>query len=296
MCGESAVEFRPFPDAARVPCTYGGGMTRLQTAVEPTVDTASVLATIVCGVDGSPEATEAVRQAALLAPAEGHLALLGVIHAGVVESVASVMPAVTTEPERLLRRRAWEALDEASRDVPGRIEVTTTLRTGPAAALLEVQAEQLGADAIAVGSHGRGRLTAALLGSVTAHVIHDSTRSVLVARSVPVATFPRAIVVGVDESPPSLRALAVSRVLSRRTGATLHAVHVRHGSPLPPALQALDLEHVRISVTPVDALIERASEADLLVVGSGGKRGLRALGSVSEALAHRATGSVLIVR
>lgn len=271
-------------------------MTELKTAVEPTVDTATVFATIVCGVDGSAEAAEAVRQAAILAPAEGHLALLGVIHTGVVESVASVMPAVTTEPERLLRRRAWEALDDVSRDVPGKIEVTTTLRTGPAAALLEVQALQIGADTIAVGSHGRGRLSGKLLGSVAAHVIHDAKRSVLVARSAPVATFPRTIVVGVDEFAPGLRALAVGRELSRRTGAKLRAVHIRHGSPLPPALQGLDLEHVRMSITPVEALIERASAEDLLVVGSGGKRGLRALGSVSEAVAHRAAGSVLIVR
>ena len=47
------------------------------------------------------------------------------------------MPALTAEPERQLRKHAWAALADAAHDVPSGIEVTTTLRTGPAAALLE---------------------------------------------------------------------------------------------------------------------------------------------------------------
>ena len=53
------------------------------------------------------------------------------IHAGLVESVASVMPALTAEPERQLRKQSWAALADAAHDVPTGIEVTTTLRTGP---------------------------------------------------------------------------------------------------------------------------------------------------------------------
>ena len=47
---------------------------------------------------------------------------------------------------------------------------------------------------------------------------------------------------------------------------------------------------------PVDALVAAAADADLLVVGSRGLHGLRALGSVSERVAHRAGCSVLVVR
>ena len=46
---------------------------------------------------------------------------------------------------------------------------------------------------------------------------------------------------------------------------------------------------------PVPALVERSREADLVVVGSRGLHGLRALGSVSERVAHRADCSVLVV-
>ena len=44
-------------------------------------------------------------------------------------------------------------------------------------------------------------------------------------------------------------------------------------------------------------VLEVASEtADLIVVGSRGLRGLRALGSLSERIAHEARCSVLVVR
>jgi nucleotide-binding universal stress UspA family protein len=45
----------------------------------------------------------------------------------------------------------------------------------------------------------------------------------------------------------------------------------------------------------VAALLERAREAALVVVGSRSLHGLRALGSVSERVAHRASCSVLVV-
>jgi nucleotide-binding universal stress UspA family protein len=252
-------------------------MSDLHTIQVPEVDSASVLATIVCGVDGSAEAAEATRQAALLAAPAGRIELVGVIHAGLVESVASAMPAKTAEPERRLRREAWNALDRASRDIRSGIDVTTTLRTGPAAVILETEAGRLNAELIAVGSHGHGRLAGRLLGSVATRLAHEAACSVLIARGVPSRPFPRSIIVGVDDSQPSLNALAIARVLSRRTGAPLDPVHVLDSSPST-------------------ALIERAEADDLIIVGSRGMRGLRSLGSVSEGVAHRAPCSVLIVR
>jgi len=47
---------------------------------------------------------------------------------------------------------------------------------------------------------------------------------------------------------------------------------------------------------PVAALVAAAADGDLLVVGSRGLHGLKALGSVSEQVAHQAGSSVLIVR
>ena len=47
---------------------------------------------------------------------------------------------------------------------------------------------------------------------------------------------------------------------------------------------------------PLDALLAVSQECDVVVVGSRGLHGMAALGSVSERLAHRAHGSVLVVR
>ena len=164
---------------------YPRDMTELQPDSRPGGRIGVDLATFVCGIDGSHEAAEAVRQAAVLAAPGARIELVGVIHAGLVESVASVMPARTPEPERQLRKQAWAALEDALTRPARQIEVTTTLRTGPAAALLEVEARRLGADMIAVGSHGQGRLAGKLLGSVATRVVHDARRSILIARRAP---------------------------------------------------------------------------------------------------------------
>jgi nucleotide-binding universal stress UspA family protein len=46
----------------------------------------------------------------------------------------------------------------------------------------------------------------------------------------------------------------------------------------------------------VQALVSAAADADLVVVGSRGLHGLKALGSVSERVAHRVHYSTLVVR
>ena len=47
---------------------------------------------------------------------------------------------------------------------------------------------------------------------------------------------------------------------------------------------------------PVDELAVLSEFADLVVVGSRGLKGLTALGSVSERVAHQASSPVLVVR
>jgi nucleotide-binding universal stress UspA family protein len=62
------------------------------------------------------------------------------------------------------------------------------------------------------------------------------------------------------------------------------------------AVQELGPDLVVDPGRPVETLTELSKEADLLVVGSRGLHGLRALGSVSERVAHHAQCSVLVVR
>lgn len=77
--------------------------------------------------------------------------------------------------------RAMEALADQLRNRG--IETTSSLVAGPAVDTILAQAERLGADLIVMGSHGRGALYRALVGSVSEGVLRRSTTPVLVIPS-----------------------------------------------------------------------------------------------------------------
>jgi nucleotide-binding universal stress UspA family protein len=234
----------------------------------------------VCGIDGSPEAVEAARQAALLVPADGHLLLVGAVAADAARTAAEA------------------DLGAARAAVVDGVSIGVAVRVGEAAEMLERESLHIRADAIAVGSHGGGRAGGMLLGSVATRVIHSAPCSVLVARAGG-ADFPRHVVVGLDGSEAARHALAVGRLLAGRTGAPLRAVHVLDGTlPRGAAQAAVDeeVEEVSASWSAADGLVAQAAPGDLLVLGSRELRGIRSLGSVSEAVAHHAAASVLVVR
>jgi nucleotide-binding universal stress UspA family protein len=113
------------------------------------------------------------------------------------------------------------------------------------------------------------------------------------------ARFPVRVVVGIDGSAESLAALAAAAAIRRRAGGTLVVVTAgREQEPAVAALQGFDAPHDLVPTPdrPVDALVAAAQTADLTVVGSRGLHGARALGSVSERVAFRASSSVLVVR
>ena len=76
-------------------------------------------------------------------------------------------------------------------------------------------------------------------------------------------------------------------------------VAARGAGPLDIDLGALENSDLAVEYTdakPVDALLASSRDADLLIVVSRGLRGLRALGSVSERVAHQAACSLLVLR
>ncbi len=268
-------------------------------------------AVVVCGVDGTREGFEAARQAARLAGAGGHLVLVAVagLYAALAGRWGSEAPRwrMTGESERTvdqcfddLRARARASLEEAARQADG-VAGRVTMRVvagDPDERLLEAVATE-GATLVVVGTHGRGRLSGAALGATTSMVIHDSPVSVLVARPpIDPTGFPARIVVGLDGSEGSRAALREAVRLRTASGGRLVAVTA---SPVVDAADDLagiegPVEVVASADRPVEALVEAAQTADLLVVGSRGLHGARALGSVSERVAHRAPSSVLVVR
>jgi nucleotide-binding universal stress UspA family protein len=166
----------------------------------------------------------------------------------------------------------------------------------PVAVLLK-QAEDEGATLIAIGSHGHRRAAGLLLGSVAARVLRDATCSVLVARAArDVEAWPQTVVAGVDGSVESSAAFEVAQSVADRFGGSVRAVASTKDQLDREATQAVPPEVEEHDAPVVDVLVGASESADLVVVGSRGLHGLKAIGSVSERVAHQAHSSVLVVR
>lgn len=252
---------------------------------------------VVCGVDGSPRAQEAAREAACLAPEGAHMFLVEVVSAS--RAATAVAPGAATVRTTAVLEAAHADLAMPRAVIRHGVAAATTVCVGSPEPMLVNEAVRLEADAIAIGSHGHGRSAGVLLGSVATLLIHRAPCSVLVARATPSQPFPRSIAVGVDGSEHALDALQKGRELARRIGVPLRVLHVLDGGVPRGVLHAdidEEVEELTVTWSVAEGLSAHVSPPDLLIVGSRGLRGIRALGSASEAIAHRAPSSVLIVR
>ena len=202
---------------------------------------------------------------------------------------------------------------------------------GTPQALILQTAEEWMADLIIMGSHGQTSASDVLLGSVTDSVLRHAHCPVLIVR--PGKTM-RRIVAGTDFSDPSLPALKAAADEAVRVGGQFTIVHCLDlvwspaaypamafgGAPFNVSaekmqeLQQIATERLEESLRQLNiagetvvttgsagaSLIDVAKErkADLLVVGTIGRTGLRRalLGSVAETVAREAPCSVLVVR
>lgn len=263
--------------------------TRLR-AGEPPLWLGALFDCIVCGVDGTEGSREAVRQAVRLLPARRLLRLVSVVE-------ESGVPFTPDAADAELNRRyaeAARALADAHALCP---HAGTRVVFGDAGHGLAAEARELDATLVAVGAPRAGRLGGFVLGDVGTHLLHSAPCSVLVARAA-AADFPRSIVVGHDGSSGAAAAARVGEELAARFGARLRILAATGGDPVQIDRLALESRDTLewSDLPPLEALLDAAADADLLVVGSRGLRGLRSLGSVSERVGHLASCSVLVVR
>lgn len=243
----------------------------------------TVFSRVLVGIDGSPESREAARLAAVLT--EGELTLLAVYDT----VTALVATTGTTPPPYLDEDVQREAAEDALRRVQaelGEQPATGKITKGCSWEELIREVEREHDTLIAIG-----------MGSTATKLIHKASCSTLVTRNGG-KEFPRSIVVGVDGSPESAAAFAAARHLAERFGADLWPVVAHGGRGVDKRLTATIVgdRHEGMPDEPVRALVAASADADLLVVGSRGLHGLKALGSVSERVAHQANSPVLIVR
>jgi nucleotide-binding universal stress UspA family protein len=288
---------------------------------------------ILAGLDFGDASLEALRQARALAHAtSGSLAACYVLPA--VHDLAALFPAQSIGvPSGTLADDGptRETLIAHVRVKLG-IELNEVfVERGAAYAELVRRAEQIGADLIAVGSHGRTGLARLMLGSVAERVVRHAHCSVLVARA---AEKTGVVLAATDLSPPSLSAVTAAAATAQRTGARLVLVSVLDWADTAPGAAAALIgvapvqipeevrQQVRASLATMlvdtlartgapgetrvvegeaaNAIVTCAEElgAELVVVGTHGRTGLRrlALGSVAERVVRNASCSVLTVR
>ena len=277
----------------------------------------------IVGYDGSPAATAAIDEGAMLLPQAQvwitHLWSPPFATSGVRErlwatagGVDQLVESIEREGEhearrltdmgvRLARAAGWDAEPLVRRSYGGE---------GLGLARI---AQELAADLILVGSRGLGGARA-VLGSVSDLVVHHAPRPVLVVPH-PLLIAERhalpdgPVLVGWDGSAGSAAALAAATRLFPARDLLAVSVDDRHGRPVatdPPPTAAGRLTHLHVAagdgpparaVATALAGCARGHGAALLVVGSRGRSAAREIlfGSAAMATLHHAHRPVMVV-
>jgi nucleotide-binding universal stress UspA family protein len=254
-----------------------------------------LLERVVVGIDGTEWGDEALRQTLVLAPADG-----SAVHA---VTALDTRPAAWTGFEiahwqKLLEQEAEEARAGAETILANRHGSSAQVERGKPVDVLRRARDEADATALALGGRRSSRLLGIVMGDTATELLHDAKCSVLLARPPRedgTVWRPETVVVGVDGSTSALSALEAADEIATRVGGAVEVVAaggLRPDESEPEwaeRVSSWDQEH------PATALLARSEHADLVVVGSRGLRGLKALGSVSERVAHQAKCSVLVV-
>jgi nucleotide-binding universal stress UspA family protein len=297
-----------------------------------TIAIRNVASKIVVGVDGSDPSISALKWAAY--EAQRRSADLLAVSCYSVPMYGGAMGIVSPTSDDLeMFMAAADAVVARANELVAEIDpqlVVEGLVEMSAAPATIVHAARAG-DEIVVGSTGDGGFMDGLLGSVTTSVMHRAHVPVIVVPAKSVAEAgPKMhkIVVGVDGSASSLQALDWAYGEALLTGAELTVVHgwiypydgprtsvseprtqmqIDATKELNTSVESLDTRRSSGSVpirakvveqSPAEALLDEASDADLLVVGSRG-RGLlltSLLGSVCHTVVRHAMCPVAIIR
>jgi nucleotide-binding universal stress UspA family protein len=260
---------------------------------------------MVVGFDGSPAATAALTWAVTEARLRGAQLDAWMVEERPAHESGSGRPA-TSVPQA--------AVEKCAGGYP------VTLRHGHGDAASELIRACADADLLVVGSHGRGRLSGLILGSVSRICLAHAPCPVVVVRSHPKqASSAGRVIVGIDASDHSRAALRVAAEEARLRGTELDVVHAVHWNRsgyemLTPTeeqlvewgrrLVATELASAGVAGRPVvvhghapEVLERESADADLLVLGQRGRGAVRGprLGSVSEHCARLAVCPVMVI-
>src|SRR5262249_9512298 len=134
---------------------------------------------VLVAFDGSPDAELALQHAVALSQAfRARLSLVAVIPPA--PAFAWQAPGGVRAAHDAMLKEMDEGLRAAADAIPDDLSLTTRLLDGDPAREILKAAREGEHDLIVMGSRGRGRVTAALLGSVSNHVMHDADVPVMI--------------------------------------------------------------------------------------------------------------------
>jgi nucleotide-binding universal stress UspA family protein len=285
----------------------------------PLSSSPAALAKLLVCTDGSPESQGALQAALELARATSCqvylLEVLSLIPGYELQSPDLLPPPpfnlelqAAQEAAVAERLNAWR--DEAAK---AGVSLEPRLRTSssPYEGIME-EVQELRPDWIVMGRHGLTGLARLLMGSVTARVIGHSPVNVLVVPQEATLSF-RRLLMASDDSPFSTVAFAEALDIAQRMQSQLVAVSVAAGEgeiktamevtaklQNVAAARGLALETMVLRGKPDEAIVKaaQAKQADLIILGSHGRTGLRRLlmGSVAERVIGQAHCPVLVVK
>jgi nucleotide-binding universal stress UspA family protein len=272
---------------------------------------------IVVGYDGSPDADAAATWAGRMARLRGEPVVVTIV----VDPMES--PRRANWPESW-----WEEIEGHARETLAGVDatdVTIERRLGPIVTTLVAISSD--ASMLVLGSRGHGRVGEALLGSVSQTAARHAQCPVVVVRKAH-EDDERRIVVGVDDSEPSRRAVEFASRQGAATGDTVVLCRAWKPRTMPidqhgdvpasmsrtlleeeEALQKsvaeartrhpeIEIEGEFIAEGAGQALLDASHTATMVVVGSRGHNALAetVLGSVSHHVLHHAHCPVAVVR
>ena len=260
-----------------------------------------VFRSILCGVNGTRGSHEAARQAAVIGGPRAHVCYLAVTYEAGTGATASAT----------LRHAHGEAAAAEARTVARELGAQAEALTLHSASATDVLLRRAADhDLLVLGAGAGSRAAGIILGRTATAAVHRAPGPVLLTRRPPRdAEFPKTILVAADATPQAEQALHLAIALAGMHGAHLaivapeaHGRSDRHALAEEAAavVAATGIEPVVLDARgPAPVAICSAADqvgASLIALGSRGLTGARALGSVSERVAHEARCSVLVVR
>lgn len=286
---------------------------------------------ILAATDLSAPARHAVERAALVAA--GNDAALAMIHIANLAPLDQIRQLLSSEPERLeqdLVDQLRDALRTLAATIHERFGVTPALRVATGDLLPELlnHAATLPADLLVLGARGSSFLRHILLGTTAERLLSSSRVPMLVVKQPPHEPY-RQLLVPVDFSASSLRALRLARTIAPRADiSVLHVFEVPFEGQLRYAgVDESKIEHYRaiahnqaweklrqlrssadLDDARVELLVrqgdvsqrileqEQEADCDLIVIGKHGKDAIEELllGRVTRHVLTEAQGDILV--